>query len=48
VKLAVGDAVVNAAHGAGRVAARDQRTVLGVEQEVGPSLASPCLGAIDV
>src|SRR5882672_10229205 len=34
VKLAVGDAVVYAAHGAGRVAAREQRTVLGVEQEV--------------
>ncbi len=34
MKLAVGDAVVYAAHGAGRVAAREQRTVLGVEQEV--------------
>jgi CarD family transcriptional regulator len=34
VKLAVGDAVVYAAHGAGRVAAREERTVLGVEQEV--------------
>jgi len=34
VKLAVGDAVVYAAHGAGRVAAREQRTVLGVQQEV--------------
>jgi len=34
VKLAVGDAVVYAAHGAGRVAAREQRTVLGVAQEV--------------
>jgi len=34
VKLAVGDAVVYAAHGAGRVAAREQRTVLGVEHEV--------------
>jgi CarD family transcriptional regulator len=34
VKFAVGDAVVYAAHGAGRVAAREQRTVLGVEQEV--------------
>jgi CarD family transcriptional regulator len=34
VKLAVGDAVVYAAHGAGRVAAREQRTVFGVEQEV--------------
>jgi len=34
VKLAVGDAVVYAAHGAGRVAAREQRTVLGVVQEV--------------
>jgi CarD family transcriptional regulator len=34
VKLAVGDAVVYARHGVGRVAAREQRTVLGVEQEV--------------
>ncbi len=34
VKLAVGDAVVYAAHGVGRVAARGQRTVRGVEQEV--------------
>ena len=34
MKLAVGDAVVYAAHGAGRVAAREQRTVLGVEREV--------------
>jgi CarD family transcriptional regulator len=34
VKLAVGDAVVYAAHGVGRVAAREQRTVLGVAQEV--------------
>jgi CarD family transcriptional regulator, regulator of rRNA transcription len=34
VKLAVGDAVVYAAHGAGRVAAREKRVVLGAEQEV--------------
>ena len=34
MKLAVGDAVVYAAHGVGRVAAREQRTVLGVAQEV--------------
>jgi CarD family transcriptional regulator len=34
VKLAVGDAVVYAAHGVGRVAARGQRTVRSVEQEV--------------
>ena len=34
VKLAVGDAVVYAAHGVGRVAAREQRTVLGVAQDV--------------
>jgi CarD family transcriptional regulator len=34
VKLAVGDAVVYAGHGIGRVAAREQGTVLGVVQEV--------------
>ena len=34
MKLAVGDAVVYAAHGAGRVAARERRVVLGSEQEV--------------
>jgi CarD family transcriptional regulator len=34
VKLAVGDAVVYPAQGAGRVAAREKRVVLGVEQEV--------------
>jgi CarD family transcriptional regulator len=34
VKLAVGDAVVYPAHGAGRVAAREKRVVLGAEQEV--------------
>jgi CarD family transcriptional regulator len=34
VKLAVGDAVVYAALGAGRVAARETRVVLGAEQEV--------------
>jgi CarD family transcriptional regulator len=34
VKLAVGDAVVYAVHGVGWVAAREQRTILGVEQEV--------------
>jgi CarD family transcriptional regulator len=34
VELAVGDAVVYAAHGAGRVAAREQRAFLGVEQDV--------------
>jgi CarD family transcriptional regulator len=34
VKLAVGDAVVYAVHGVGRVAAREQRTVLGVAHEV--------------
>jgi CarD family transcriptional regulator len=34
MKFAVGDAVVYAAHGIGRVAAREQRTVLGVAQEV--------------
>jgi len=34
VKLAVGDVVVYPAHGAGRVAAREKRLVLGAEQEV--------------
>ena len=34
VKLAVGDTVVYAAHGVGRVAAREKKTVLGVEQEL--------------
>jgi CarD family transcriptional regulator, regulator of rRNA transcription len=34
VKLAVGDAVVYPAHGAGRVAAREKRVVFGAEQEV--------------
>jgi RNA polymerase-interacting CarD/CdnL/TRCF family regulator len=34
VELAVGDWVVYAGHGTARVAAREQRTVLGVEQEV--------------
>ena len=34
MKLAVGEAVVYAALGAGRVAAREQRTVLGVQEEV--------------
>jgi transcription-repair coupling factor (superfamily II helicase) len=34
VKLAVGDAVVYPAHGAGRVAARETRVILGAEQEV--------------
>ena len=34
MKLAAGDAVVYAAHGVGRVVAREQRTILGVEQEV--------------
>jgi CarD family transcriptional regulator len=34
MELAVGEAVVYAAHGLGRVAAREQRTMLGVEQEV--------------
>jgi CarD family transcriptional regulator, regulator of rRNA transcription len=34
VKLAVDDAVVYAAHGVGRVAALEQRTVLGVDQDV--------------
>jgi CarD family transcriptional regulator len=34
VKLAVGDAVVYGRHGVGRVAACEQRTVLGVEQDV--------------
>jgi CarD family transcriptional regulator len=34
VKLAVGDGVVYAAYGAGRVAAREKRVVLGAEQEV--------------
>jgi RNA polymerase-interacting CarD/CdnL/TRCF family regulator len=34
VELAVGDWVVYAGHGTGRVAARERRTVLGVEQEV--------------
>ncbi len=34
MKLAVGDAVVYPAHGAGRVAAREKRVVLGSEQEV--------------
>ena len=34
VKLAVGDAVVYPAHGAGRVAAREKRVFLGAEQEV--------------
>jgi CarD family transcriptional regulator len=33
VRLAVGDAVVYAAYGVGRVAAHEVRTVLGVEQE---------------
>ena len=33
VKLAVGDVVVYAVHGVGWVAAREQRTILGVEQE---------------
>jgi CarD family transcriptional regulator len=34
VRLAVGDVVVYAAHGAGRVAAREERVVLGAAQEV--------------
>ena len=34
MKLAVGDVVVYPAHGAGRVAAREKRVVLGAEQEV--------------
>lgn len=34
VQFAVGDPVVYAAHGAGRVAARERRTLVGVEQEV--------------
>ena len=34
MKLAVGDVVVYPAHGAGRVAARERRVVLGAEQEV--------------
>ncbi len=34
MKLAVGDAVVYAAHGSGRVLARERKTILGVEQEV--------------
>ncbi len=34
MKLAVGDGVVYPAHGAGRVAARERRVVLGSEQEV--------------
>jgi CarD family transcriptional regulator len=34
VKLAVGDAVVYAAQGVGRIVAREQRTALGVAQEV--------------
>jgi CarD family transcriptional regulator len=34
VKLAVGDVVVYPAHGAGRVAARETRVVLGAEQKV--------------
>jgi CarD family transcriptional regulator len=34
MKLAVGDAVVYGAHGMGRVAAREHRTVLGVAQDV--------------
>jgi len=34
VELAIGDWVVYAGHGTARVAAREQRTVLGVEQEV--------------
>ena len=34
MKLAVGDAVVYPAYGAGRVAAREKRVVLGAEQEV--------------
>ncbi len=34
MKLAVGDAVVYPAHGAGRVAAREKRVVLGAEREV--------------
>jgi CarD family transcriptional regulator len=34
VKLAVGDAVVYPAYGAGRVAAREMRVVLGAEQEI--------------
>ena len=34
MKLAVGDAVVYAAHGVGRVAALERRAVLGVEQDV--------------
>jgi len=34
VRLAVGDAVVYPAHGVGRVAAREQRALSGVEQEV--------------
>jgi CarD family transcriptional regulator len=34
MKLAVGDMVVYPAHGAGRVAAREKRVVLGGEQEV--------------
>jgi CarD family transcriptional regulator len=34
VKLAVGDVLVYPAHGAGRVAARETRVVLGAEQEV--------------
>ena len=34
VKLAVGDMVVYPAHGAGRIAAREKRVVLGAEQEI--------------
>jgi CarD family transcriptional regulator len=34
MRLAVGDSVVYPAYGVGRVAAREQRTLLGVEQEV--------------
>ena len=34
VRLAVGDVVVYAAHGVGRVAAREKRVVLGAAQEV--------------
>ena len=34
VRLAVGDVVVYAAHGVGRVAAREQRMVLGATQEI--------------
>jgi CarD family transcriptional regulator len=34
VKLAVGDAVVYPAYGAGRVAAREKRVVLGADQEI--------------